>query len=193
MKIFVGRATLAGMTDDKKIGQLFCLIACVSDEGYLKHMALDIQPGGLMCRVMPVREVVDTVRVLQENSKIPMLIAANLEKGGDEIAVEGTTLGSPMQIAATDDETMAYRLGVVCGREGAAVGANWAFAPIIDIDFNFRNPITNTRTFGSDAERVGRMGVQYVRGVQEHRPRRLNQAFPRRSRGRTRSASRDEH
>ncbi len=160
--------TLAGLTDDEKIAQLFCLIAYSSAEGYLKHLALDIKPGGLMCRVMPVHEVVDTVRVLQENSKIPMLIAANLEKGGDGIADEGTTLGSPMQIAATDDDENGYRLGVVCGREGSAVGANWAFAPIIDIDYNFRNPITNTRTFGSDAERVGRMGVQYVRGVQEH-------------------------
>jgi beta-N-acetylhexosaminidase len=56
---------------------------------------------------------------------------------------------------------------VVCGREGAAVGINWSFAPIIDIDYNFRNPITNSRTFGSDPARVRRMGVQYVRGIQE--------------------------
>ncbi|HWT74165.1 MAG TPA: glycoside hydrolase family 3 N-terminal domain-containing protein, partial [Mobilitalea sp.] len=73
----------------------------------------------------------------------------------------------PMQVAATNDDDMAYKLGVTCGREGAAVGCNWAFAPIIDIDYNFRNPITNTRTFGSDPDRVRRMGVQYVKGVQE--------------------------
>ena len=161
------QSTLAGMTEDEKIGQLFCLIAYSSDEGYLKHLAMDVKPGGLMCRTMPAQEVVETVRVLQESSSIPMLIAANFEKGGNGIALEGTDLGSPMQVAATDDDQMAYRLGVVCGREGAAVGANWAFAPIIDIDFNWRNPITNTRTFGSDPDRVRRMGVQYVRGVQE--------------------------
>ncbi|HOU15014.1 MAG TPA: glycoside hydrolase family 3 N-terminal domain-containing protein [Anaerolineae bacterium] len=159
--------TLAGMSADEKIGQLFCLIAYSSDEAYLKHLALDVKPGGLMCRVMPAQEVVKTVRLLQENSTIPMLIAANLERGGAGMVLEGTSLGSPMQVAATDNDEMAYRLGVVCGREGAAVGGNWAFAPIIDIDYNFRNPITNTRTFGSDPERVRRMGVQYVRGVQE--------------------------
>lgn len=161
------QTTLAGMTEDEKIGQLFCLVAYGSDESYLKHLALDVKPGGLMCRAMPAQEVVETTRVLQEHSRIPMLIAANFEKGGDGIAFEGTTLGSPMQVAATDDDSMAYRLGVVCGREGAAVGANWAFAPIVDIDLNWRNPITNTRTFGADPERVRRMGVQYVRGVQE--------------------------
>lgn len=60
---------------------------------------------------------------------------------------------------------MAYRLRVVCSREAAAVGGHWSFSSIIDIDYNFRNPITNTRTFGSDPYRVLRMGVQYVKGV----------------------------
>jgi beta-N-acetylhexosaminidase len=40
------------------------------------------------------------------------------------------------------------------------------FAPIIDIDRNFRNPITNTRTFGSDPEMVKRCGEAYVKAVQ---------------------------
>ncbi|MCI6433916.1 MAG: hypothetical protein MR828_03985 [Clostridiales bacterium] len=55
----------------------------------------------------------------------------------------------------------------VCAKEAGAVGANWAFAPIIDIDSNFRNPITNTRTFGSDPKRVRDMGEAYVKRVQE--------------------------
>lgn len=159
-------STLAGLTLEEKIGQLFCLVGYTSDEGYLKHLVQDIKIGGLMSRPMPAAEVVDTVRILQENARIPLLISANLEAGGTGIAKEGTKLGTPMQVAATNDDSMAYKLGVVCGREGAAVGANWAFAPIIDIDYNFRNPITNTRTFGSDPDRVRRMGVEYVKGVQ---------------------------
>ncbi len=158
--------TLAGMSEEEKLGQLFCLIA-YSDSQNLKNFTEKYKPGGLMCRPMAAKEVVETVRILQESSKIPMLISANLEKGGNGIAEEGTFIGSQMQVAATDDDSMAYKLGVVCGREGSAVGANWAFAPIIDIDYNFRNPITNTRTLGSDPDRVRRMGVQYVKGVQE--------------------------
>ncbi|MGF7030928.1 beta-N-acetylhexosaminidase [Paenibacillus mucilaginosus] len=161
-------ATLSGMTMEEKIGQLFCLIGYTSNEGYLKNLAQNVKIGGLMCRQMPAAEVIDTVRILQENAQIPLLISANLESGGSGIAKEGTVFGSPLQVAATDDDGMAYRLGVVCGREGAAVGANWAFSPIVDIDYNFRNPITNTRTFGSDPERVRRMGVQFVKGLQEN-------------------------
>lgn len=160
--------TLADMTTEEKIGQLFCLVGYSSEEEYLKGLARDYKAGGLMCRPMSTQDTVNTVRILQENAKIPMLIAANLEKGGSGIVEEGTTIGSVMQVAATDEEEMAYKLGVVCGREGSAVGCNWSFAPIIDIDYNFRNPITNTRTFGSDPERVRKMGLQYVKGVQEY-------------------------
>lgn len=159
--------TLAGLTLEEKVGQLFCLVSYSDDEDHLAHISRNYKPGGLMVRPMSAAGVVNTVRTLQSNSRIPMLIAANLEKGGAGIAFEGTTIGSVMQVAATDNDEMAYRLGLVCGKEGAAVGCNWAFAPIIDIDYNFRNPITNTRTFGSDPNRVRRMGVQYVRAVQQ--------------------------
>jgi beta-N-acetylhexosaminidase len=160
--------TLASLTEEEKIGQLFCLIGYSSEHDYLKNLAATYKAGGLMCRPMPMEETIQSVTTLQTHSRIPMLIAANLEKGGSGIVTEGTTIGSVMQVAATDDDQMAYKLGVVCGREGSAVGANWSFAPIIDIDYNFRNPITNTRTFGSDTERVRSMGTEYVKGVQAH-------------------------
>lgn len=158
--------TLANMTEEEKVGQLFCLIAYENDAEQLKRFAEHYKVGGVMCRPMAAAENIEVVRTLQEHSAIPMLIAANLERGGTGAAHEGTCLGSQLQVAATNDDDMAYKLGVVCGREGAAVGVNWSFGPIIDIDYNFRNPITNSRTFGSDPERVRRMGVQYVKGVQ---------------------------
>ncbi len=49
----------------------------------------------------------------------------------------------PFNLSAADLDWIRTTLAKLCGREGAAVGANWAFAPIIDIDYNFRNPITN--------------------------------------------------
>lgn len=161
--------TLAGMDTRAKVGQLFCLVVRSEDVGQLREelRAVDIQPGGFMARPFPGEVVQRVYRTLQEGAEIPLLLAANLEKGGDGIATDGTAYGTPLEIAATDDETMAYRLGLVVGREGRAVGCNWAFAPVIDIDYNFHNPITNTRTFGSDPERVLRMGRAYMQGVQE--------------------------
>ena len=158
--------TLGGMSEDQKIAQLFCLIVYGEDDASLEKIS-SFQPGGVMVRPLPLAEGLKAIGRLQSKAGIPLLVAANLEKGGNGVVGEGTFLGSPLEIAATDDPEFAYRLGAVCGDEGAAAGCNWAFAPIIDIDFNFRNPITNTRTFGSDPARVARMGAEYVRAVQE--------------------------
>ena len=159
--------TIAGMSFDEKVTQLFCMTAYDDNEAFLKNVSKNVRPGGLMCRPMPTEAIVRTVDILQKNARIPMLIAANLEKGGNGGSEDGTMIGPEMLVAATDDVAMAGKLGTVCGREGAAVGINWAFAPIIDIDYNFRNPITNTRTFGSDVGRVRKMGVAYVEAVQK--------------------------
>lgn len=159
--------TRESMSTDDKIRQLFCMIAYDNDPESIRHMARDVRPCGVMYRPFSADDAIAITNALQSNSKIPMLIAANLERGGNGIVTEGTQFGNPMQVAATDDVSFATRLGTVCGREGAAVGANWSFAPIIDIDYNFRNPITNLRTFGSDPERVKAFGEAYVRAVQK--------------------------
>lgn len=161
-------STLHGMTDEEKIGQLFCLVNFDSSEEALDKMFAVMQPGGTMFRPFPMAEAVDLHNRLQKRSKIPMLIAANLEKGGNGAVMEGTCIGSQMQVAATDDVTLAGRMGQVCAKEGLAVGVNWSFAPIIDIDYNFRNPITNIRTFGSDPKRVREMGAAYVTELQKY-------------------------
>lgn len=160
--------TLKSMSESEKISQLFCLIAYSSDEGYLNYLSQGLKIGGIMCRNMPKEEVVKTVTILQQTTQIPMLISANLESGGSGVAQEGTNLGSPMAIAATNNSEYAKKLGEICGKEGSALGVNWSFGPIVDIDLNFRNPITNTRTFGSDKDRVKLFGKEYVKAIQQY-------------------------
>ncbi|WP_310605557.1 glycoside hydrolase family 3 protein [Anaerosporobacter sp.] len=159
--------TLASMTINEKIGQLFCPLGATDDESYLKMLTQEIGVGGIMYRPAHAENVLKTHGTLQNNSKIPMLLAANLEAGGNGAALEGSNFAKPMGVAATDDDEMGYWLGRVACREGAALGLNWAFAPIVDIDTNFRNPITNLRTFGSDHMRVIRMAKGYLRAADE--------------------------
>jgi beta-N-acetylhexosaminidase len=159
--------TKAEMNIDEKIGQLFCPIGYGNDPAYLDNALLRYHIGGVLYRNGEAGEMQDTQRYLQEHSRIPLLIAANLEAGGDGIATNGTSFGKQMQVAAAGNLKHAYRLGKVSCREGAAVGCNWSFAPIVDIDMNLRNPITNVRTFGSNPETVLAMGKEYMRAAKE--------------------------
>lgn len=159
--------TQAGLSEKEKIGQLFCLCIRSATAQELDEILETLTPGGVMYRPMNIEEALKLTGLMAQKFNVPPLIAANLEKGGNGVLQEGTMLGSPTQIAATDNVETARRLGEICGCEGAAIGVNWAFAPIIDIDYNFRNPITNTRTFGSEPKRVGDFGEAYVKEVQK--------------------------
>ncbi len=159
--------TLAGLTLEEKVGQLFNPICYSSDPAFLESVMLGHHIGGIMYRPGPGAERQENHRWLQTHSKVPLLIGANLEYGGNGTAVDGTFFGTQMEVAATGDSNNAYLLGKISAQEGKACGCNWAFAPVVDIDRNWRNPITNVRTYGSDPETVLECGLAYQRGVQE--------------------------
>ena len=159
--------TKQSMTVEEKIGQLFVPIGYSGDPGYLEGALLRHHVGGIMYRCGDAAEMQATHRYLQTHSRIPLLIGANLEDGGVGIAVNGTAYGKQMQAAAAGDEKYAYYLGKTSCAEGKAVGCNWAFAPVVDIDMNWRNPITNVRTYGADPEKVLRFAKQYLRAAKE--------------------------
>ena len=161
------RSTLASMSTDEKIGQLFCLTDMITDTEQLKALIRKYNPGAFMYRAGNGAEIQLAYHAMSEASKVPMLFPCNLESGGNGISPDGTFFARPLQVAATDDPEQARRLGYVCAQEGTSVGCNLAYAPIVDIDFNWRNPITNVRTFGSDPNRVLAMAEAYMDGVSE--------------------------
>lgn len=157
--------TLNKMSVDEKIGQLFCANIREGTMEEIEGLMEIIPLGGVMYRPLPTERAVEITNFLKK-SKVPVLIAADLERGGNGVLEKGTKMASQMEIAAAKDAKMARKLAEVCAREGAAVGVNWAFAPVVDIDMNYRNPITNVRTYGSDADRVAEMGKAYVEQIQ---------------------------
>lgn len=159
--------TLASMTLEEKIAQMFCVTDMITDPEALKAFVRKYPVGSFMYRSGDAAEVQNAQRAMQEASKIPLLLACNLESGGNGIAATGTFFGRQLEAAAARDPKHAYRLGMVCAKEGGATGCNWSFAPIVDIDYNWRNPITNVRTWGSDPDTVIRLSEAYMDGVKD--------------------------
>lgn len=159
---------ISEMTLPEKIGQLFFVIGQDEDTVNLKDFVNKYHPGGVMYRPDSAEKIKREVATIQKESKIPTFIAANLEAGGNGLVNEGTWFGRPMSVAATDDPKQAFNLGDISGYEAAQVGDNMAFSPIVDIDNNFRNPIMNVRTFGSDKNRVMKMVDAQVKGLKNN-------------------------
>lgn len=160
--------TLAGMTLEEKIGQVFFAIGLTDSDEDALAMVEDLHIGGIMYRPNQAEKLKRRNDKIQTAAKIPLLIAANLEAGGSGALVEGTPFGSQLQVAATGRVENARLLGDISGAEAASVGFNLAFAPVCDIDRNWRNPITNTRTYGSDPEVVRSMCSAYLDGISKH-------------------------
>lgn len=159
--------TLAAMSEKEKAGQLFCCMVKPGEEDAIKAVVKDCAVGGVLYRPTLTKEQLKKkFKELDEISAYPLLKAANLEEGGNGAFCNGMRFSSQMGAAAGGMECVRHQAGA-CGALGAEVGINWTFSPVADIDFNFRNPITNIRTYGSDAEAVKAYTKEYVRVVQE--------------------------
>jgi beta-N-acetylhexosaminidase len=159
--------TLRGMTAEEKIGQIMCPSLNAFSKKTIRKFAEEIKIGSMMIRPFPLKGLPENIRALQEASKIPLLISANLESGGDGAINEGTKFSMPMGCSATGDAENGYRLGKIACREAASVGVNWCYAPVVDIDMNYRNPIVNIRSFGNEKETVVKMARGYIKAAKE--------------------------
>lgn len=156
------------MTEDDKIGQIFCPIGNPCSDDDLEAFIDKYKPGAMMFRALESKQVSHMHEVLQNRSRIPLMLAANLESGGNGICVDGTYFSRQMGVAATNDKKQAYNLGYIAGKEANAVGCNWSFAPIVDIDYNFLNPITNIRTYGSNINTIIQCASQQINALREN-------------------------
>ena len=105
---------------------------------------------------------------IQELSKVPVIVDADIEYGIQRRFPSGTDLPPLMAIAATNNPNYAYEAGKISAIEGRALGIHWNFSPVTDVNNNPNNPIINTRSFGEDPDDVGKYSVQYIKGLQEH-------------------------
>ena len=157
--------TIAGMTLDEKIGQLFFNMGSSREEEYLKMTVRDYHIGGIRYNPATADEVYEQNRILQENSKIPLIIACNTESGGDGACVDGTPIGGQTKIGATRNADYAYQMGYMANKEAAAIGCNLSFAPVSDIMYNWENPVIGLRTYGNEPKKVAEMTKAYMDGA----------------------------
>ncbi len=127
-----------------------------------------LEVGGIISSIGTPTDVAMKLNRLQGLSKLPLLVASDLEGGASFRLSGGTVYPTNMGIAATGSEADAYEVGRITALEGRAVGIHLAFAPVADVNSNPNNPIINTRSFGENPTQVGRLVAATVRGIQEH-------------------------
>ena len=95
-----------------------------------------------------------------------LLLGSDLERGAGQQIRGLTELPTPAALGFLNDLDATARCGAITAIEARAVGLNWIFAPVCDLDIEPRNPIVQTRSFGADAARVGAHAAAWIRACQ---------------------------
>ena len=175
--------TLRRLSVEEKVGQVF-MIWCrasflnVESPEYLQWleamqkyhvggftMSVHVD-GPFLLRTEPY-EVAELLNRLQHESKLPLLIAADFERGVSTRLMGTTNFPHAMAFGADGSIQDAETFGRITAQESRAVGVHWNFFPDADVNSNPANPIINTRSFGEDPKQVGDLVSAYIKGARE--------------------------
>jgi beta-glucosidase-like glycosyl hydrolase/CubicO group peptidase (beta-lactamase class C family) len=177
-------STLQQMTVEEKVGQLLFTtyhgsFTATDSEAYaqMMHDINDLHVGGFITIThgSPLGIIKDQAyptavlaNQLQSKSRLPLLIGADYERGTAMRQDEGTSFPTAMALAAAGNPKDAFTMGKITALEARAVGVEWVYAPVSDVNNNPGNPIINTRSFGENPERVSEFVSEFIRGVQQN-------------------------
>ena len=159
------KATKAALSPAERIGQLFVFHSMGKDPDEVARLAR-LRPAGITRNFTPDLEYetrfVDTV---QAAAKVPLFISADLEGSRMSLAV-GTEVPNPLALAAVGDVQASRTIARIMAAEARAIGVNWSFTPVIDINAAFRSAIVATRGFGADVEVIEAQALAQIEEFQ---------------------------
>ena len=157
--------TLNKMSTLDKVKQLFVDMINTTDKALLEALVSERKFGGVRYTNRDARTLQQMINTLQNATEIPLLVASNAESGGNGACSNGTEIGCGVKIGATQNKEYAYKLGEISAKEAKACGCNITFAPVVDINMNFHNPIISSRSFGSNSKLVRDYSKEYLKGA----------------------------
>jgi len=175
--------TLHKLTLEEKVGQVF-MIWCrasflnVDNPEYLQlvedmqkyhvgSFAMTVHVDGPYLRRSEPYEAADLLNRLQKDSKLPLLFAADFERGVSMRLMGTTVFPHAMAFGGNGKADDAETFGRISAEEARSIGIHWNFFPDADVNSNPTNPIINTRSFGEDPKQVGDLVTAYIKGAHE--------------------------
>ena len=175
--------TLRRMSVQERVGQVF-MIWCrasflnVENPEYLQLLddmrkyhvgsfAMTVRVDGPYLLRSEPYEAAELLNHLQSESKLPLLFAADFERGVPMRLMGATVFPHAMAFGGDGKPGDAEAFGRITGEEARAIGIHWNFFPDADVNSNPANPIINTRSFGENPGQVGDLVAAYIKGAHE--------------------------
>jgi beta-N-acetylhexosaminidase len=176
--------TLKTLSLEEKVGQMlsvryFTDFQNFTSDGYIQFrdqmqkyhvgsVVLTVHVDGPVLLKNPPLEVAAVANQLQRDSALPLLIAADFERGLASRVSSVPSFPDAMAFGATGNLADIEKFGAITAEEARAIGIHWNFSPVADVNSNPNNPIINTRSFGEDPAAVGDDVAAFIRGAKAH-------------------------
>ncbi len=176
--------TLKKLSLEEKIGQLFMVRVAmpqfvnITSPGYqawrdqisryhLGALLLTVPAEGPSLSKSEPYEIAMLINQLQHDNKVPLIMAADYERGLSMRLNGVTVFPHAMAFGATGRPELAEQFGKIVAEESRAIGVEWNLFPVADVNSNPANPVINTRSFGEDPAQVSAMVSAYIRGARK--------------------------
>lgn len=162
--------TLNSLTLEEKCGQMIMPKAAIVDKKnseYKKLLKLvkDYKIGGFIYLKGDLEKQIDLTNDLQKAAEIPLLFSADYERGLG-MRLEGTIeFPYNMGIGAANNSLLTFKMGKAVAEEARAIGVHINFAPLLDINTDYRNPIIDIRAYSANPHIVAQQSLSYLSGL----------------------------
>ncbi|HEU0014976.1 MAG TPA: glycoside hydrolase family 3 N-terminal domain-containing protein [Longimicrobium sp.] len=148
---------------------------------------LELGVGGFILFGGEAGAVRELTADLHARARRPLLVASDLERGAGQQFRGATPLPPAAALGSLHDLAATERAGELTAREARALGVNWVYAPVADVDLEPENPIIGVRAFGTAPDTVSAQVAAWVRGCRRGGALSCAKHFP--GHGRTRGDS----
>lgn len=185
--IVTQKYNIKDMSLKEKIGQM--LIIDYTKDTYdtnLDRIIKTVKPGGFILMSDNIKYYDDTislVKSLKQNSNIPMIIAIDEEGGRVQRTIllkdtPVTNVPSMYELGKTNNQLLAYQVGVILAKKVKTLGVNLDFAPVLDIYSNKNNKVIGDRSLSEDKNIVTNLSISIQKGLEDNNVNTCIKHFP---------------
>lgn len=155
----------------RRVGQMFIIgFTGKTIHSDLKKLIEDYYIGGVVLferNIESPKQIAELINEVQRLSKTPLFIAVDQEGGKvTRLHEPFTQFGGASLFAKANSPKLTFEAYQAMAKELRAVGINYNFAPVVDINTNPKNPIIRDRAFSSDPQIVAKIASGAIRGLQ---------------------------